>query len=379
MNPTPVRRPRGEPDSPVREATSADGPALIELTRACPMEGDIGMCVERGPDFFRLCALGNDGFQVGVTDGPEGSPIGCATVAERRVWLDGRPASVAWASDLKVHAGHRGSGVASDLIRWVTERSRRLVGNDGPILCTVLSGNRAMERRFPGGPGLPVLQPFATLRAHAVPVYQRPLARGGFTVDLARPADRLEMQALWARHAPARQLAPESPVGLRPLPHGGDSRFGVPCHLVARDGAGRIQAFLAVWDERAVKQLRVTGYSVRLGAARTAINLLAPFIGAERLPGTGEVLHSGTVLDLCVPPDAPHLLRALLLAANRAVLGSGMSFLTVGLDARDPLAEALRGMHAQPTDFSCCVTAPAGRYAGPPIGERLVHFEPALG
>ena len=128
-----------------------------------------------------------------------------------------------------------------------------------------------------------------------------------------------------------------------------------------------------------MKQLRVTGFSVRLGAARAAINLLAPFIGAERLPGAGEILHSATVVDLCVPADAPDLLRALLLAANRVAMGSGISFLTLGLDARDPLAAALRGMHAQPTDFSVCVSAAAGEYGGPPLGEGLVHFEPALG
>jgi len=128
-----------------------------------------------------------------------------------------------------------------------------------------------------------------------------------------------------------------------------------------------------------VKQLRVTGYSVRLGAARTAINLLAPFIGAERLPGPGEVLRSGAVVDLCVPPTAPEVLRALLLAANRAAMGSGLSFLTLGLDVRDPLAAALRGMHAQPTDFSVCASAANGDYGGPPLGEGVIHFEPALG
>jgi len=36
-------------------------------------------------------------------------------------------------------------------------------------------------------------------------------------------------------------------------------------------------------------------------------------------------------------------------------------------------------MHAQPTDFSVCVSAASGEYGGPPLGEGLVHFEPALG
>ena len=365
--------------TPVREAVRGDNAALLELARSCPMEGDIGLCIDRSPDFFRLCSLGNAGFRVGVIRGSKGSLVGCVTVADRRVWIQGRPVRMAYASDLKVDRRHRRTGAASQLIHWVADQSRSIVGETGPLVSTVLSGNEEMERLFPGGPGRVRIQPFARLRAHAIPVFQRPAPEAKFRIDVASRADHSELRELWNRYAPDRQLAPLAPVGLGPLPPAGGERFTDPCHLVARDGAGGIRAFLGIWDQRAVKQLRVTGFSVRLGAARAAINLLAPFIGAERLPGAGEILHSATVVDLCVPADAPDLLRALLLAANRVAMGSGISFLTLGLDARDPLAAALRGMHAQPTDFSVCVSAAAGEYGGPPLGEGLVHFEPALG
>jgi len=376
---SPARRPPLSPAPAVCEAVPHDNAALVELTRACPMEGDIGICVDRSPDFFRLCALGNSGFRVGVIHGSDGALVGCATIAERRVWLRGRAVPLAWASDLKVHPWYRNTGAASLLIRWVGEQSQSIVGEAGPIVCTVLSGNQAMERLFPGGPGLLRIEPFARLRAYAIPVFHRPLPEARFGVDVATPADHPALRELWDRYAPNRQLAPFTPVGLGPLPPGTGERFTAPCHFVARDRSGRIQGWLGIWDERAVKQLRVTGYSVRLGAARTAINLLAPFIGAERLPGTGEILRSATVVDLCVPPESPEVLRALLFAANRAALGSGLAFLTLGLDARDPLGAALHGMHAQPTGFSVCASAASGRYEGLSLGERLLHFEPALG
>ena len=365
--------------SAVVEAVPEDNAELLELTRACPMEGDIGLCVDRGPDFFRLCALGNAWFRVGVLRDSTGTLVGCATVAERRAWVRGQPVRIAWASDLKVHPRHRRTGAAAQLIRWIVEQSRLAIGENGPIVCTVISGNSEMERLFPGGPGLYSIQRFARVRAHAIPVFQRPAPEPSWRIEVPARAEHPELREFWNRYASDRQLAPLAPVGLGPLPVGTGEGFSVPRHLVARDGAGRIQGFLGIWDERAVKQLRVTGYSVRLGAARTAINLLAPFIGAERLPGPGEVLRSGTVVDLCVPPTAPEVLRALLLAANRAAMGSGLSFLTLGLDVRDPLAAALRGMHAQPTEFSVCASAANGDYGGPPLGEGVIHFEPALG
>ncbi len=375
-SPTPAFEPQSVP---VREAVPGDNDALLELTRSCPMEGDIGLCIDRGPDFFRLCILGNAGFRVGVIPGSAGTVIACGTISDRRVWMQGRPVRVAWASDLKVDRRYRRTGAASQLIHWLADQSRRIVGEAGPIFSTVLSGNEDMERFFPGGPDLIGIEPFATLRAHAIPVFHRPLPEASFAIDVASTADHPELRELWNRYAPGRQLAPIAPVGLGPVPSASGGRFTVPCHFIARDHFGRIQGFLGIWDERAVKQLRVTGYSVRLGAARAAINFLAPFIGAERLPGAGEILRSGTVVDLCVPPDAPDVLRALLLAANRAAMSSGISFLTLGLDARDPLTAALRGMHAQPTDFSVCVSAARGAYGGPALGEGVVHFEPALG
>ena len=363
----------------VREAGPADNDSLLELTRACPMEGDIGLCVDRSPDFFRLCWLGNSSFRVGVVYGPDGTLVACATLAERRAWVRGEPVRLAYASDLKVHPRYRGSGAAPLLVRWVTEQSRDIVGDPGPILLTVLSGNRAMERLFAGDRDLPRIESFATLRAHAVPVFHRPMPEPRFGVEAATPELHREMRALWNLRAPERQLSPLRPLGLDVASGARGTDLGTPRHFVARDAGGRVVGFLGLWDEHPVKQLRVTGYSVRLGAARTAINLLAPFIGAERLPGTGGILRSATVVDLCVPHDAPEMLRALLLAANRAVLRSGVAFLTVGLDVRDPLKAALQGLHAQPTDFLACASAATGEYRGPPLGGRLVHFEPAMG
>ena len=56
--------------------TPADNDALVELSVACPMEGDIGLAVDRAPDFFALNRLEGDAWRVGVVDGPDGRPVG---------------------------------------------------------------------------------------------------------------------------------------------------------------------------------------------------------------------------------------------------------------------------------------------------------------
>ena len=53
--------------SAVRDATTVDNDALVALAEACPMRGDITMCVDRAPDFFSLVRLEGERWRVSRT------------------------------------------------------------------------------------------------------------------------------------------------------------------------------------------------------------------------------------------------------------------------------------------------------------------------
>ena len=137
---------RGAADVPVRvrPATPADNEALIALALACPMEGDVGLCVSRGPDFYALNRLEGDEWGMVVAEDAAGAVVGCVAVAERRAWLHGAEARVCYASDLKVHPTHRGGAVADALSRWVPEECARRGGPDALIYLTILAVNAQM-------------------------------------------------------------------------------------------------------------------------------------------------------------------------------------------------------------------------------------------
>jgi ribosomal protein S18 acetylase RimI-like enzyme len=364
----------------VRRARGGDNEALLELAASCPMEGDVSLCVTRAPDFFALNRVEGDRCDVAVAEGVDAKPIGCVALAERYCYLGGRPARTLYVGDLKVHPAHRRRGIADALARWAYEAARV---NDGqvPVLATVLAGNRAMERRADGHGAVPPLRHFATLRAHAVPLLRRRVAPGdgpAVRVRRATPADVAEMAELWARVAPGRNFAPV--LDAEALARWVDAAPGLSLgdYLVATGRGGRIAGFVALWDQSAFKQLRVVGYSPRLAAFRVAFNALAPAIGATRLPPPGAPLRCRTATHLCVPAGEAGVLRALLLHARDELRGAGYSFFAVGLDRRDPLAAALAGLWAQPTDVRAYVTTAAGGYAGPPLDDRPLHHEIAL-
>ena len=364
----------------VRAATHHDGPALVALGLQCVMDGDIAMCIDRGPDFFALNRLEGDRWEVHVATAGDGTIVGCIAISERRTWLRGVVERTLYVSDFKVHPAWRGGGAADLLTERAREVCERMGGPAMPVVMTVLAGNRRMESRARGPRGLPTLTRFATVSGEAVPLLwprSAPARETGLRVDRARAEDVDEMAALWARVAPGRQCAPALDAAGLTAWIARAPGLAIEDYLLARHPDGRLAGFAALWDQEPLKRTVVTRWSRRLSMVRRAFNAAAPRLGALPLPAAGQPLRASTLVHLCVPSaDAPAL-RAVVLAAYGALRGRS-SFLLLGLDPRDPLRAALDGLLAQPTRVHAYVTTAAGRYGGAPLGDRPFHHEIAL-
>ncbi len=362
----------------VRRATPADNDALVELSVACPMEGDIGLAVDRAPDFFTLNRLEGERWQVGVVDGPDGRPIGCIAVAQRQVYIEGVPRPAMYIGDLKVHPRHRGGGAADALVIWARDACIAAHGPDVLAFLTVLAGNRSMQRRMKGPRGLPVMERVATFRTYTIPILwrRRPPYDAALTVARAHAGDLPEMAGLWARVGARRQFAAVHDVATLRAWIDRAPGLALDDYRLARRPDGTLAGFLGVWDQSGFKRLRVTGYSRRLGAVRLGFNALAPLVGGTKLPRPGGPLRNLTAVQVCAPPDDPAVLRALVLDAYDGNRARGFSFLNVGLDVRDPLVAGLGGLLAQPTDIWICVATLGG--PTPRLDGRPAHHEVAL-
>lgn len=368
------------PSPAVREATAADNDALVALSLACPMEGDIGLCVDRAPDFFALNRLEGDRWRVGVVDGADGAPVGCIAVAERTVHVNGAPRRAAYVSDLKVHPDHRGAGVADALSEWARDACVAYGGDEVLVFLAVLAGNRSMQRRMGGPRGLPHVERVATVRTFSIPLLwrRRPPRGPGVTVRAGHAGDVEDMARLWGAVAPGRQFSPvHDAVSLaRWIDAAADLDLG--SYRLAHREDGGLAGFLGVWDQSSFKQLRVTSYSRRLAVVRSAFNVVAPFLDASRLPPAGGALRNVSAVQVCVPPGEPQVLRALVADACETGRRAAHSFLNVGLDVADPLAAALSRLGAQTTDVWFCVATPSPGSRPPALDARPVHHEIAL-
>jgi hypothetical protein len=185
------------------------------------------------------------------------------------------------------------------------------------------------------------------------------------------------MVGLWDRVAPGRQFAAHyDAAGLADWIAGAPGLDPSSYWLARRPGGG-LAGYIGLWDQASFKQMRVTSYSRRLATARLAFNAAAPLLRSTPLPGPGGVLRNLNAVHVCVPPDDPGVLRALVVEAYNASRGKGYSFLNIGLDVEDPLTPALSGLLAQPTDIWFCLATTEGR-ALTPLDRLPVHHEIAL-
>ena len=368
-------------DFVVREARPSDNDGLVALASACPMVGDLSLRIDRRPDFFALNRLEGDRWRLAVAE-RERSIVGCVAWSERRAFVNGRELRTGYAGDLKVHPDHRDTRVADALSLWAEAACGDLPPR-APALITVLAGNRAMERRLSGVRGVPRFNKVGTIRTHSITIlWKRGSLRGrrpsSIRTERARWIDVPQMGELWSRVAKGRQLAPvmnASSLGawIRKAPG-----LDISSYRVARSPRGELLGFFAVWNQQAFKQLTVLGYSPRMAAARKAFNVVAPIVGAEPLPAPGASLSCATLLNVCVPGDRPDVLRALLIDAHNELRHSGVSFMNIGLDVKDPLANALGGLFAQPTDVNAYVLARRSNLAPEAMDGRPMHYEIAL-
>ena len=363
----------------VREARPCDNAALLELAMSCPMEGDIALAISREPDFFALNRLEGCAWRIGVAE-VDGQIVGCVMAAARDTYLHGREARTLYAGDLKVRPRFRGAGVADALTEWACGALTEIGGPDLPTLITVLAGNRAMERRTSRRDGALTYSRFATIRAFSIPLlWSRSVdTDAALTVSPACRSDIAEMAALWRRVAPGRQFAPVFDAGALDGWIATAPGLSIDDYRVARTRDGRIAGFVAWWDQSTFKQSRVLRYSPRLAVVRAAVNGLAAISRGVRLPNVGQPLRYRTALHVCVPAGDPNVLHALLRTSCAELRARRYAFATIGLDVRDPLCAALKGLGAQPTDVNAYVLTPTGGYAGPSLIDRPLHYEIAL-
>src|SRR5882757_7800047 len=104
-----------------RLATHPDNLQLLELTAATSMQGDISLCIDRQPDFFKLLEKrGETKVFIALEDE---KIIGSLSVSCQLVYVGGDVMPVRYIGDFKVYESYRNKGVGlmlcNEMADWV--------------------------------------------------------------------------------------------------------------------------------------------------------------------------------------------------------------------------------------------------------------------
>ncbi len=318
----------------IREATTADNEALLELTRATPMAGTISLRIDRDPDFFALLrARGDFTLFVAEHTGLNGTRIiGCMSSATYPAYIEGRLETIAHAGDLKVHPEFTGRRLALHLVSAV-EHHLRSRGVDLSFNL-VADGNHKVMTIAQGKHGTPVQTMLGRFLVDEMIPSPFRLPSRRYAVAPATSSDLDALMGLLTDFASARNFA-------RP-PSLPDLKDRLHCQtpiLVARD-KGTPVATITLDDTSHLRR------NVPVSLPRH-LRLLLPILGAIpgiRPPELGEPIRMLYLRHLGCLPDHIPALRALVAEARLYAFRQRASFVSLGLHERDPLRAAITGI-----------------------------------
>ena len=311
-------------------AEPSDDVHLRRMLRASVMPGRVRVAFTREPDFF--AADGMAGAQdVTVVARRDGRVIGSGRCSVFSLMRNGVPRRIGYLSALRVTERTRESArllrEGYDLLGSETAHLA-----DGFFTSVATDNVRARRVLEHGGRlGLPSYQRLCDLvtLVGAVSADRRSTPESSATES--------ELGEFLARASHDSQLSLEWDASRwRDL-----ARHGVSARdfsVVRQDG--RIVAGAAVWDQRAFRQTVIDGYEGWLHRVRPLLNVATALQRRPQLPRPGSVLAQGSLFGAGTADPAAW--PALWRLVRRRAAASGLSWLTLSRDARDPELPMLR-------------------------------------
>lgn len=315
------------------------------LLQSVPEQGVVNTILTRQPDFFAGGnPLGN--YATILARSPDGAPLLLFEMREYPVYIESRPVRAVGLGLLRMARPFRWRrGLLEHAFLAMRGFARKLGFAD--IFFSAIPVDNAPARRFfeAGLPRMPVYKPQGdvTVRILTVKRGAPETSLGGeYEILRAEPENIADIAALLAATGPAWGYSPALRTADLELLFSAGQGFDIQDMLILRH-KGYAVGCLGVWDQRSVRQVRVTGYSAEAGVGRAAYNFWAGVTGKPRLPGAGSPFELAwlpffRLLKNHQDQARPLLERGLLLAGSK-----GADFCAVGMADQNRLRAALSG------------------------------------
>jgi len=303
-----------------RLATPEDNEQLICLTAATGMAGNIGLRIDRKPDFFKLLELRGETKVFVALD--HDKIIGCLCVSLQQVYVGGQLYPLQYIGDLKVLQTYRNQGIGLQLCN---EMANYVIafGADLAFL-NVSKGNNKPVSFFKNRPSVPDFDNIGLFNIYQFFGKKKKTVDARYKIESTGSTDELLqfLDAHYSKYELGTLINKEKLNGLE--------------HFVIRD-SGKIVAAMCLMDTMPIKQNIVTSLSWKVKWLLRLLNLYNGVAGNSKMPMLNEPVRMIYIRWLAVDEQNKALVRLLIDHARNIAYERKYSFASIGLHEKDPM------------------------------------------
>jgi len=360
----------------VKKAQPEDEVLIRQLLRKTPMQGAVHVSLEREPS--AKIAADVEGLKhdtVFVMDSRDDQILGMGSRSVRSLYFDGEVRSVGYLGQLRASPGRKGLKRLAAGFKGI----EMLRGDDELAfdLTSIVEDNSDAVRMLERGlKGLPRYKKLSRLSTFVIPTIKK-IRKNRHAVESATSQDQNQIVARLQSYLSQYQFSPywdiEALESERLC-----NNLSLEDFLIIRNG-DNISSCLAIWDQRAFKQVVINSYSYTLSNIRPFLNILLSVQGKPTLPKAPGELNFAYLSHMAVQDNDPAEFKDLVRRAQNVGAQRGFDYLVLGLTESHPLHKVFDSAFPHYRYTSTLYTVHWGeQIVTDDVNERIPHLEIAI-
>lgn len=316
----------------------ADNACLQQLFSVPQPSSGVQIAFERAPDYFASANVMYQYPKLLLVRRKASQELAAAVnMGQRVAYINGRKTLMFYGADMRIAPPFRGGRA----LLYTNRAVRKTVG-EGWYLTVILQDNQRSKSSLEGArAGLPRYAPIGKMTTYTVTAARQHLSEAGaLTVRTATQTDIPAMNAWVHRMREHYQFLPC--YNFYDLQDGNAFYAGLSFSdflLLERDG--KLAGLVGLWDQHALKQARVVGYSPIMKMIRPVYNVWSRLSGGLLLPPIGSTFGYLSLHSPLTTPDDLAGFAKLLRAAMQHTRARGFCGMALTLSEQDPRRQAM--------------------------------------
>ena len=310
-----------------RIATNDDNLKLIQLTASSAMAGNIGLRIDRHPDFFALLKMRGD-TKVFVAE-ENNIIIGAICVSLQKVYVDGEIYPLQYIGDFKIADRYRNQGIG---LKLCNEMADYVISNNSDLaFLNVSMGNSKPVSFFKNRPNVPDFDNIGIFKIYQIIGKRLKPAIHKYSIEETLFND--DVLQFLNSHYLNYQLGAVITA----------EKLSASTIFIIRESK-KIIAGMSLVDTMPVKQNVITALSWKLRLVLKIINAFSNILSLSKMPVLGEPVKMLYIKYLAVEPNNMHLVKLLINYARNIAFKKSYSYVSIGLHEKDKFNACLAGL-----------------------------------